>query len=176
MVTEDAVDAGHGPMASLCVLGSIGAIANGQPVALGGEKPRRLLAMLILHRNAVISADRLAQAMWGDDVPDTGAATLQSYVSRLRRLLPPPIQLISEPPGYRLAVDRATTDVDRFEDALADGHGPARASTPMSAWHISTTRSPSGGATRSPSSPTSRGPAPKRYASKSCASTPAKPG
>ena len=55
---------------------------------VGGEKPRRLLAMLILHRNTVVSTGRLMEVVWGDDVPDTGLSTLQAYVSRLRRLLP----------------------------------------------------------------------------------------
>jgi len=105
--------------AALCVLGSISVYdADQQPVAIGGEKPRRLLAMLIIHRNTVVSADRLIDVMWGEDVPDTAAATLQSYVSRLRRLLPGPVRLITEAPGYRLAADPGTTDVDRFEAAL----------------------------------------------------------
>jgi predicted ATPase/DNA-binding SARP family transcriptional activator len=105
--------------ASFCVLGSI-SVNDGdhRPVGIGGEKPRRLLAVLILHRNTVVSIDRISQVMWGDDVPDTGVATLQSYISRLRRLLPPPAQLISEAPGYRLAVDAGATDIDRFESVM----------------------------------------------------------
>jgi predicted ATPase/DNA-binding SARP family transcriptional activator len=59
--------------------------------------------------------------MWGDDAPETAAATLQSYVSRLRRVLPPAARLVAEAPGYRLAVDPGATDVDRFETALAAG-------------------------------------------------------
>ena len=50
-----------------------------------------------------------------------GLPTLQSYVSRLRRLLPPSARLVSQAPGYRLAVDEGTTDVDRFEAALGAG-------------------------------------------------------
>ncbi len=106
-------------VAALCVLGSISVFdADQQPVAIGGEKPRRLLAMLIVHRNTVVSADRLVDAIWGAEVPDTAAATLQSYVSRLRRRLPPPVRVISEAPGYRLVADPGTTDIDRFEAAL----------------------------------------------------------
>ncbi len=108
-------------VAALCVLGSISINIDGQPVPVGGEKPRRLLAMLILNRNAVVSAERLMDVIWGDDVPDAGLPTLQSYVSRMRRLLPPPARLVSQAPGYRLAVDEGTTDADRFEAALGSG-------------------------------------------------------
>jgi len=119
-------------VASLCVLGSISIIVNGRQARLGGEKPRRLLAMLVLNRNAVVSTERLTQVLWGDDVPDTGVATLQSYVSRLRRLLPASVALVGQAPGYRLAVEGHTTDIDRFEAALRSGldqqeHSPAAA-------------------------------------------------
>ena len=105
--------------AALCVLGSISVNdVDHRAVGIGGEKPRRLLAVLVLHRNTVVSTDRIMQVMWDDDIPDTAVATLHSYISRLRRLLPPPAQLISEAPGYRLAVEAGATDVDRFEAAL----------------------------------------------------------
>ncbi|MBI5089158.1 MAG: AfsR/SARP family transcriptional regulator, partial [Actinobacteria bacterium] len=103
------------------MLGSIAVHVDGEPVHVGGEKPRRLLAMLVLHRNSVVSGDRLAEAMWGDDVPETGTSTLQTYVSRLRRLLPPTVRLIGQAPGYRLETHPTATDVDRFERALASG-------------------------------------------------------
>lgn len=109
------------PSAALCVLGSISINIDGQPVSIGGEKPRRLLAMLILNRNAVVSAERLMEVIWGDRVPDAGLPTLQSYVSRLRRLLPPSARLATQAPGYRLVVDPGTTDADRFEAALGLG-------------------------------------------------------
>src|SRR5204862_3372742 len=118
--------------AALCVVGSISVTgADQSPVAIGGEKPRRLLAVLVLHRNTVVAAERLIDAIWGDDRPDTAAATLQSYVSRLRRVLPPAARVVSEPPGYRLAVDPGVTDVNRFEAALATA--AARDSSPAAA-------------------------------------------
>jgi predicted ATPase/DNA-binding SARP family transcriptional activator len=116
----------------LCVLGSVGVRVDGDAVHIGGEKPRRLLAMLVLHRNSVVSADRLAHVMWGDDVPETGASTLQTYVSRLRRVLPPSVRVVGQAPGYRLEVEPGTLDVDRFEAALGAAldaleHAPAQA-------------------------------------------------
>ena len=56
-------------------------------VGLGGEKPRALLAILVLHRNEVVSADRLVDDLWGESPPETALRTLQAYVSRLRKAL-----------------------------------------------------------------------------------------
>ena len=95
--------------AVLRVLGPVTICVDGRPVPVGASKPRRLLAALILHRNTVVSTGRLMDVVWGDDVPDTGLATLQAYVSRLRRVLPSGARLVTEAPGYRLVVD-ATAD------------------------------------------------------------------
>ena len=38
-------------------------------MALGGAKPRAVLAVLLLHANQPVSAERLALALWGDDAP-----------------------------------------------------------------------------------------------------------
>jgi predicted ATPase/DNA-binding SARP family transcriptional activator len=104
----------------LCVLGSMSIIVAGEPVVIGGDKPRRLLAMLVLHRNSVVSADLLMRIVWDDDVPASGLATLQSYVSRLRRVLPASLRLASQRPGYRLIVEEGVADVARFETKLAE--------------------------------------------------------
>ena len=48
--------------------------------------PRRLLAVLLAYRNSVVSTDRLVEVLW-DEAPESAAATLQSYVSRLRRFV-----------------------------------------------------------------------------------------
>jgi DNA-binding SARP family transcriptional activator len=76
--------------------------------------------MLIVNRNAVVSVER--QDIWGDDVPETGLATPSPFLGCggcCRR----PFDSSMSAPGYRLAVDRETTDVDRFEA------GPRRGST-----------------------------------------------
>lgn len=112
------MSAGDDQAPVLCALGAISINVEGRSVPLGGGKPRRLLAMLILHRNTVVSADRLQRVIWDDEVPETGLGTLQSYVSRLRVLLPPPARLLSEAPGYRLVLEPEMTDIDRFEARL----------------------------------------------------------
>ena len=57
------------------------------PLALGGAKPRALLAVLLLHANEPVSAERLALALWGEDAPAGAVKTVQVHVSRLRKAL-----------------------------------------------------------------------------------------
>jgi DNA-binding SARP family transcriptional activator len=49
------------------ILGPLEVTSGGVQVPVGGSKPRALLAVLLLHRDAVVSVDRLVAAMWGDD-------------------------------------------------------------------------------------------------------------
>ena len=46
-----------------------------------------MLAMLLLHANEVVSADRLLDALWPEGPPPSGAAALQVRVSQLRKAL-----------------------------------------------------------------------------------------
>src|SRR5262245_36676733 len=73
-------------------------------IALGGARPRAVLAALLLHANEPVHGERLAHAMWGDDAPFDSAATVRTYVSRVRRALPDPGVLTRTPNGYQLTV------------------------------------------------------------------------
>lgn len=105
----------------LRVLGGIELVARDQQVPLGGSKPRLLTAVLAAHRRQVVSIDSLADALWGDAPPPTAKATLQTHVSKLRRLLDGSgADLVNRPPGYVLEIDRQLVDADRFEAGLLD--------------------------------------------------------
>ncbi|MDQ1508986.1 MAG: hypothetical protein QOG50_830, partial [Actinomycetota bacterium] len=104
------------------VLGSVGIVDGNQPLPVG-PKPRRLLGILLAHRNTVVSADRLVAALWSDP-PPAASATLQSYVSRLRRFVElggERTSLANRAPGYILEVPDDLLDAARFERRLADG-------------------------------------------------------
>src|SRR5215213_5140880 len=102
------------------VLGLLEVLDAGRPVDLRGRRSDRLLAMLVLHLGAVVSADRLAEALWGDDAPPTAASTLQVYVSQLRKALGPRT-VETRSPGYVLAVEDDEIDAVRFERLVAQG-------------------------------------------------------
>jgi len=105
------------------VLGSVGIVDADQLLPVGGEKPRRLLGILLAHRNTVVSAERLVDALWADP-GDAAGATLQSYVSRLRRFVELGGDLTSlrnRAPGYVLEVPDDLVDAGRFEQRLTTG-------------------------------------------------------
>ena len=67
----------------------------------------------------------LVDGLWGDDPPLRAAATLQVYVSNLRKALEPdrspraePSVLLTQAPGYLLAVDPDQVDLFRFEQLV----------------------------------------------------------
>lgn len=61
--------------------------APAEAVDIGPPKQRAVLAVLLLADGRVVSVDRLIDAVWGEDVPGNATASLQAYVSNLRRAL-----------------------------------------------------------------------------------------
>src|SRR5512133_2025834 len=69
------------------LLGPLEVCDGARSVAVGGGKRRSLLALLLQHRNEVVSVDRLIDELWGERPPPTAAKGLQVYVSQLRKEL-----------------------------------------------------------------------------------------
>jgi DNA-binding SARP family transcriptional activator len=69
------------------ILGSLEVLEGERAVEVAGAKHRALRAMLVLHANEVVSAERLINSLWDEDLPETAAKALQVYVSQLRKLL-----------------------------------------------------------------------------------------
>ena len=86
------------------LLGPVEVAAEDGPVALGGPKPRAVLAVLLLNANRPVSTERLALALWGEDAPAGAAKTVQVHVSRLRKALPDADVVTTTPAGYQLTV------------------------------------------------------------------------
>src|SRR5439155_1186936 len=53
------------------LLGPLEVLKQGNPVALGGPKPRALLAALALETGRVVSIDRLVETLWPGPSPQT---------------------------------------------------------------------------------------------------------
>jgi DNA-binding SARP family transcriptional activator len=96
------------------VLGPIEVVVSGQGVAVGGRNTRAVLAALVLSLNHAVSADHLAWAVWGEEPPPSAHGTLQTYVSRLRRILGHEV-IRFEDDAYRLSIDNDLVDAVRFE-------------------------------------------------------------
>lgn len=112
------------------LLGSLEVRTRDRPLALGGLKQRALLALLLLNANRVVARERIVDELWGEDPPETGVATVQVYVSRLRKLLPEGT-LVTSPPGYLLSVESEALDLRRFERLVAEARSaqPERAAS-----------------------------------------------
>jgi DNA-binding SARP family transcriptional activator len=101
------------------VLGPLTVLADdGEPLALGGQNPRAVLALLLLRANHVVSTELLVDALWGEAPPRTATTSLHNAISALRKLLGPRV-VETRPPGYRLVVDAESFDLLRFEALVA---------------------------------------------------------
>ena len=92
--------------------------ADGEPLALGGQKQRGVLALMLLRPNQVVSTEFLVDALWGEQPPRTATTSLQNSISALRKLLGPEV-LETRAPGYRLVVEPGSVDLGRFEGLVA---------------------------------------------------------
>ncbi|MEV4314787.1 winged helix-turn-helix domain-containing protein [Actinocrispum sp. NPDC049592] len=106
---------------SVRLLGPIDVLdAAGQPRAVAGKRLKAVLAALALQPGRVVSVDQLMDIVWGNAVPATGAATLQSHVSHLRRALGDRSAVRACPPGYLLDLDGQATDVATAERLIGE--------------------------------------------------------
>jgi SARP family transcriptional regulator, regulator of embCAB operon len=88
----------------------------------GGLKPKRLLELLLIECGRPVPKDRLADQLWGEHLPQRVAATIETYVSVLRRHLPPRL-IVTEHGGYRLPTELVSLDTDRFDALLRRAAG-----------------------------------------------------
>ena len=110
------------------VLGTLEVVDGERVLDLGRPKQRAVLAVLLLEANRVVGLDRLIDLLWGEEAPARSTASLQAYVSNLRRILEPgrsprtpPEVLLTQPPGYVIRVGPEELDASRFETLAASG-------------------------------------------------------
>jgi DNA-binding SARP family transcriptional activator/tetratricopeptide (TPR) repeat protein len=104
------------------ILGPLEVVKDGRAVPLDRRRLRALLAFLLLHANELVSSDRLIDEVWGPDPPKTAGASLQNYVSRLRKAIGTEA-IVSQPPGYVLRIDPERFDLARFERLTTEARG-----------------------------------------------------
>src|SRR4051794_8602244 len=111
------------------ILGPLEVRGERGPVPLGGTKRRAIVAVLVLNANRPVSAERLAQALWGADAPHSSVKTVQVHVSRLRKALGSDA-IETSAAGYRLRVDPDDLDLERFERLLDESRRTLRDGDP----------------------------------------------
>src|SRR5208282_2388394 len=102
------------------VLGPLQVVdADGRSLVLGGPKQRAVLVLLLMEANRPLSKDRLIDAIWGEHPPVNASETLDTYISRLRRILGPD-RLARRPAGYELRVDVGEQDLSTFDALVSE--------------------------------------------------------
>ena len=106
-------------MLELRVLGPLEVVRDGEPVPLPRQMHRALLALLVLHRNEIVSTDSLIEELWSGQPPATAKDALQNYVSQLRKALGRDV-IATQAPGYVLDIEAHQTDAGQFEQLVAE--------------------------------------------------------
>ncbi|MEU8639454.1 BTAD domain-containing putative transcriptional regulator [Amycolatopsis sp. NPDC048633] len=119
------------------VLGPLTVRRDGREVPLGSVMQARLLGLLTLRANRVVSRADVVEFLWGEDSPDSSVNLVQTYVSRLRKFF---AGLDADPgvvtrvgPGYRLGLTSGQCDLLEFAEALSQAQEDRRAGDPAAA-------------------------------------------
>ncbi|WP_433301262.1 AfsR/SARP family transcriptional regulator [Actinoplanes sp. CA-030573] len=113
---------------SVGVLGSLVVAADGVEQAPGGPAPRLLLHRLVIAGGRMVPIGELVTDIWGYDPPSSAVGSLQTYVSRLRKVFEPATTartdwqvLVRQGPGYALRLPPGSVDADRFATLAGEG-------------------------------------------------------
>lgn len=107
-------------------LGAVTVVRDGEFVDVGPSRQRAVLSLLLIHRNEVLTTDRILEEIWGAG-GDGKLNALRVHISRLRSALDPDHRrgassvLETVGAGYRLNVDAERFDVDAFEAGAERG-------------------------------------------------------
>jgi DNA-binding SARP family transcriptional activator len=98
-------------------------------------KPRKVLALLALQANQLVSVSSLVEEVWGEEPPRSVQTTLQTYILQLRTLIAGALGedraglpngaksvLVTEPGGYLLDLQGGIVDVQEYEALATAGH------------------------------------------------------
>jgi DNA-binding SARP family transcriptional activator len=103
------------------ILGPLAIEADGRQIQLAGGRQRALLAILVLHRGEVVSAERLIEDLYGGAPPRSAGTSLRAHMSRLRGALGDENALVTRSGGYALELAPGSVDADRFEQLVDQG-------------------------------------------------------
>jgi DNA-binding SARP family transcriptional activator len=112
----------------ITILGPLAVYRRGVPVAVGGPGQRALLGLLAVSAGRSLHRDMIADVLWPRTPPPAAVAIIQSYVSRLRRVLDPGAEprardsvLVSDTVGYRLNLAPDELDLFLFRGFVKTG-------------------------------------------------------
>jgi len=95
----------------------LGTLEVADVAQVGSRQERTILALLLLRRGHVVTLDQLIDVLWREGAPASAANSVQSKISRLRRVVP---GIDSVPGGYSLATGPDDVDAELFERCCND--------------------------------------------------------
>ena len=98
-------------------IGVLGPLTVGGDTAALGPRDRVVLAALVAQHGEVLSAESLADALWGEDPPASWSKVVQGCVMRLRKTLGVGA-IETQGHGYALVVPTDEVDAYRFESRV----------------------------------------------------------
>ena len=101
------------------ILGPLEVVDERGPLTLGGQKQRALLALLLIHAGETLPVDLIVDRLWGEQPPRQAIASLQNFVSSLRKRLGVDV-LVTKSPGYAVRVEGDALDLNRFERLVSE--------------------------------------------------------
>ncbi|MCT2592559.1 tetratricopeptide repeat protein [Streptomyces sp. N2-109] len=107
-------------LARFNILGTLECLtSDGEQLPSGGLVQERVLVALLLSPDRVLPVSRLVEAVWDEEPPATAAHQVRKAVAELRRRIPGGRDLIvTEGPGYRVAVEPGQLDLTAFSDLV----------------------------------------------------------
>lgn len=100
------------------LLGPFELRVDGALVSVSSARRRALLAALALRAGQMVPAESLAEFVWGERPPTSVAASLYTLVNRTRQTVGADL-IVTESPGYRLAVPADAVDALRMQRLVA---------------------------------------------------------
>lgn len=102
-------------------MGVLRVAVHGDDLPVPAGRQRALIAALAIRPRVVVSADRLIDIVWGDDLPANPTNALQVRISQLRKVVGAE-RVAQRGNGYLLQISDADLDASRFEQLADRGH------------------------------------------------------
>lgn len=105
------------------ILGMFEVVEGSRIYTPTAPKLRKVLALLLLRANQVVTTQSFIEELWGYEPPRSALTTVQTYIYQLRKMLDGHKAeiIITKPLGYVLRVQPGELDLHRFEQLVKDG-------------------------------------------------------
>lgn len=118
----------------------------GVSVVPSAHKPRKVLALLAMHADRIVTVPMLMEEVWGEAVPRSAATTLQTYILQIRRMIGTALRndpdcrakdvLVTHHGGYLLQVQPSWSDAVEFNRLVDAGRRAFELGDDRSASHL----------------------------------------